>query len=209
MTTIHVDDIKDLMKLLSICMLFYLFGFYVTRKINFYFQRKRLENDFRNIFTDKFLAKLKREVTISKFKMNSKKYAIQNYVPINPNKITKNRTFNDLDLTLKQMTFNEIVNDPDYHFENSYISNFDLIHHGCRGDELSYSKKHYETISNKKIKEEIVSEDVRNHFVSSAIKSERKDVIIEKQIFKEHFNRELVEENLQKKGCFFIIYEES
>ena len=68
MTTIHVDYIKDLMKLLSICMLFYLFGFYVTRKINFYFQRKRLENDFRNIFTDKFLAKLKREVTISKFK---------------------------------------------------------------------------------------------------------------------------------------------
>ena len=73
MTTIHVDDIKDLMKLLSICMLFYLFGFYVTRKINFYFQRKRLENDFRNIFTDKFLAKLKREVTISKFKNELKK----------------------------------------------------------------------------------------------------------------------------------------
>ena len=100
------------------------------------------------------------------------------------------------------MTFNEIVNDPDHHFENCYITNFDLIHHQCRGDELSYSKKHYETISNKKIKEEIVSEDVRNHFVSSAIKSERKDVIIEKQIFKEHFNRELVEENLQKKGLF-------
>ena len=68
MTTIHVDEIKDLMMLLSICMLFYLFGFYVTRKINLYFQRKRLENDFANIFTDEFLAKLKREVTISKFK---------------------------------------------------------------------------------------------------------------------------------------------
>ena len=100
------------------------------------------------------------------------------------------------------MAFNEIVNDPDHHFENCYITNFDLIHHQCRGDELSYSKKHYETISNKKIKEEIVSEDVQNRFVSSAIKSERKDVIIEKQIFKEHFNRELVEENLQKKGVF-------
>ena len=111
-------------------------------------------------------------------------------------------TYNDLDLTLKQMTFNEIVNDPDYHFENCYLTNFDLINHHCRGDVLSYSRKHYETISNKKIKEEIVSEDVRNHFVSSAIKSERKDVIIEKQIFKEHFNRELVEENLQKKGVF-------
>ena len=100
------------------------------------------------------------------------------------------------------MTFNEIVNDPGHHFENCYIINFDLIHHQCRGDELSYSKKHYETISNKKIKEEIVSDDVRNRFVSSAIRSERKDVTIEKQVFKEHFNREIVEENLQKKGVF-------
>ena len=100
------------------------------------------------------------------------------------------------------MTFNEIVNDPDYHFENCYVTNFDLIHHQCRGDELSYSKKHYETISNKKIKEEIVSDDLRNRFVSSAIKSERKDMTIEKEVFKEHFNREIIEENLQKKGVF-------
>ena len=106
----------------------------------------------------------------------------------------KNRAFNDLDLTLKQMTFNEIVNDPDYHFENSYVSNFDLIHHECRGDELSYSKKHYETISNKKIKEELVSEDIQNRFISSAIKCERKDMVIEKEISKEHFNREIIEE---------------
>ena len=106
------------------------------------------------------------------------------------------------------MTFNEIVNDPDHHFENCYITNFDLIHHQCRGDELSYSKKHYETISNKKIKEEIASDDVRNRFVSSAIKSERKDVTIEKQIYKEHFNREVIEENLQKR-CFFIVSDAS
>ena len=134
--------------------------------------------------------------------MNSRKDAVQNYVPFNPNKTTKNRTFNDLDTTLKQMTFNEILNDPDYHFENSFVNNFDLIHNQCRGDELSYSKKHYETIANKKIKEEILDEDVRNRFISSAIKSERKDVTIAKQVFKEHFNREMVEENLQKKGVF-------
>ena len=106
------------------------------------------------------------------------------------------------------MTFNEIVNDPDHQFENCFVTNFDLIHHQCRGDELSYSRKHYETISNKKLEEELVYEDDRNRFVSSAIKSERKDVTIEKQIFKEHFNREIVEENLQKKGVFFVIYEE-
>ena len=101
------------------------------------------------------------------------------------------------------MTFNEIVNDPDYHFENCYISNFDLIHHQCRGDELRYSRKHYETISNEKINGEIVSEDVRNRFVSSAIKSERKDITIEKQIFKEHFNREIVKGNLRKRVFFY------
>ena len=105
-------------------------------------------------------------------------------------------------MTLKQMTFNEIVNDPCYHFENSYVSNFDLIHHECRGDELSYSRKHYETIWNKTIKEELVSEDIQNRFISSAIKFKRKDVTIEKQVFKEHFNREIIEENFQKKGVF-------
>ena len=67
MTTIHLDEIKDLIMFLSICLLFYFFGFYVTRKIN-NFQRKKLENDSANIFTDEFLARLKREVTILKFK---------------------------------------------------------------------------------------------------------------------------------------------
>ena len=70
------------------------------------------------------------------------------------------------------MTFNEIVNDLDYHFENCFVTNFDLIHHECRGDELSHSRKYYETIFNKKIKEELVSENTQNRFISSAIKAE-------------------------------------
>ena len=132
--------------------------------------------------------------------MTSKKYPVQNYIPHN---ITKNKTtFNDLDTTLKQMTYNEIVNDPQYHFDNCYVTNFDLIHHECRGDSLSSSRKHYETIWNKKIKDEISCDETRNRFVSSAIRSERKDVFIEKQVFEEHFNREVIEENLQKKGVF-------
>ena len=135
--------------------------------------------------------------------MNSRKYPVQNYVPYNPNKTTtKNRTFNDLDLTLKQMIFDEIVNDPDYHFKNCFVTNFDLIHHECRDDELSHSREYYETIFNKKIKEEIVSEHNQNRFISSAIKAERKDMTIEKEVFKEHFNRKLVEDDLQKKGVF-------
>ena len=100
------------------------------------------------------------------------------------------------------MTFNEIIVDTDYHFEDSFITNFDLIHNDCRGDKLSYSRKHYETISNEKVKKEIASEKFRNRFISSAIRSERKDLVTEKEILEEHFNRQTIEKNLEKKGVF-------
>ena len=132
--------------------------------------------------------------------MNSEKYPVQNYVPTNP---TLNSNFgHDLDFTLRKMTFEKIVDDPDRHFQNSYITNFDLIHHECRGDELSYSKKYYETIFKKNINDEIKSDDLKYRFLSSAIRSERKDVAFEKGIFKEHFNRKKLEEKLEKKHVF-------
>ena len=80
--------------------------------------------------------------------MNSRKYPIQNYVLTNPSETKKNF---DLDMTLKRMTFEEIIADPKFHFENSYITNFDLIHHECRGDRVSFSRKYYETIKYKKL----------------------------------------------------------
>ena len=133
--------------------------------------------------------------------MNLEKYPVQNYVPINPTK--KLNIKDDLDFTLKKMTFKKIVDDPDYHFQNYYVTNFDLIHHECRGDELSHSREHYETIFKKNINDEINSVDLRHRFILSAIRSERKDVFIEKGIFKEHFAREKIEEKLQKK-CVFL-----
>ena len=100
------------------------------------------------------------------------------------------------------MTFNEIINDPNYHFENCFITNFDLIHNECRGDKLTHSRKYYETLFNKKIKDEILSENDQNRFISSAIKVEQKDLNIEKSVFKDHFNRKTIEEKLEKKGAF-------
>ena len=133
--------------------------------------------------------------------MNCERYPVQNYVPINPTKKLNKNFGHDLHTTLQMMTFTKIVNDPEYHFENSYITNFDLIHNECRGDELSHSKKYYETIYKKNINEEIDS-DNRYRFISSAIRSQRKDVIIEKEIFSEHFDRDNLEKKLQKKGVF-------
>ena len=96
----------------------------------------------------------------------------------------------------------KFINNTDYHFENSYITNFDLIHQNCRGDPLKHTKKYYETISYEKLNKEIISKEDRASFISSAIKSERKDVFIDKKIFKEHFNGEEIEKNLQKKHVF-------
>ena len=72
--------------------------------------------------------------------MNSKKYPVINYVPT---KVTT-QTKKDLDLILKQMTYDTILNDNDYHFENCYITNFDLIHNECRGDKLNFSRRFYQ-----------------------------------------------------------------
>ena len=135
--------------------------------------------------------------------MSSEKYPIQNYVPTNAINTPNSNFGHDLDFTLRKMTFKKIVDDPDNHFQNSYITNFDLIHHECRGDKLSHSRKHYETIFKKNINDEIKSEDLRYRFLSSAIRSERKNVAFEKRVFKEHFSREKLEEKLEKK-CVFL-----
>ena len=109
--------------------------------------------------------------------MNSTNYPIQNYVPTNP---SKDKKFFDLDMTLKRMTFEEIIADPEFHFENSCITNFDLIHHECRGERLSFSRKYYETISYKKFNQEITDNANQQKFISSAIKSEKKTFLLKR-----------------------------
>ena len=105
------------------------------------------------------------------------------------------------------MTFNEIINDPEYHFKNSYVTNFDLIHNECRGDELHFSRKYYETIAYKRFNEEITNKTNQEKFVSSAIKSERKDIFIEKKYMMNISIKKKLKKNYKKK-CFFIVNEE-
>ena len=124
------------------------------------------------------------------------KYPVNSYVPT---KVTE--TDKDLDLKLQEMKYNDIVKDFDFHFENCYITNFDLIHHECRGDKLQFSRKFYETIFYDSVKKNL-DEINQEKFLSSAIKSERSNVNIEKKLIIEHFKRESLERNLEKKGIF-------
>ena len=124
------------------------------------------------------------------------KYPVNSYIPT---KVTE--TDKDLHSRLKEMTYNEIIEDFDYHFKNCYITNFDLIHHECRGSKLEFSKKFYETIFYDKVKENL-SEQNKEKFLSTAIKSEREDVNIEKKLIIEHLKKVSFERNLEKKRNF-------
>ena len=127
--------------------------------------------------------------------MNSR-YPMINYVPDKPK---TNKRFYDLHDRLKQMTFDEIVNDPKTHFENVYITNFDLIHNSARGDPLSYSKKFYKTISLTDLKK--IEFPYRNTFVAASLRSQRNDVFFDKNVIEKHFKKDK-ELKLMEKGIF-------
>ena len=137
--------------------------------------------------------------------MNSSKYPMCSYVPTKP----KSTKFYDLHGRLQEMTFEEIVNNPKEHFDNVYIKNFDLIHHQSRGDVLNYSEKFYKTISISQLKQ--IDYPKSYQFVAAAIKSERDDVYLEKNVIKKHFEKDielkLIEQNVflssMKKRAYF------
>ena len=128
--------------------------------------------------------------------MFSTKYPVNNYVPT---KITEKEK--DLDMRLKEMTYDDIIKNLDYHFENCYVTNFDLINNECRGDKLNYSRKFYETVKYSNVKENF-HHDIEKKFIATAIKSERNDLHIEKRLIFEHFNKKKFEEKLESKGIF-------
>ena len=121
------------------------------------------------------------------------------YMPTRPKKYDQQQGRFDLDGRLNQMKFYEIIKNLDSYFENVKLSNFDLIHHECRGGELSFSKKHYQTLYKEKLNSEFIDLKQKSSFISSAIKCHRDNVIVEKGIIGEYFLK-----NLEKNFFFFI-----
>ena len=78
------------------------------------------------------------------------------------------------------MKFDEIIENSDSYFENVKLTNFDLIHNECRGSELSFSKKHYQTLYKEKLNSEIIDSKQKSSFISSAIKCHR-DMLLSKK----------------------------
>ena len=97
------------------------------------------------------------------------------------------------------MKFNEIMENSDSYFENVKLTNFDLIHNECNGNELSYSHRYYQIFFKEKLDLEITDQKQKNSFILSAIKCHRDDVLIEKKIIDEHFIQKL-----EKKKKMFL-----
>ena len=122
----------------------------------------------------------------------SEKYPVNNYVPTVVNDV------HDLHTRFNKDKYDEIISDFDYHFSNCFITNFDLIHNECRGDKLKYSRKFYETVFSDCLKKNLREKDRRN-FCASAIKSERKDLYLEKKVINEHFEKR---DKLESRGIY-------
>ena len=120
------------------------------------------------------------------------KYPVMSYVP------KKVECVYDLHTRLNNERNKEILDDIDGHFKKCYVTNFDLIHHECRGDKLNYSKKFYQTIYSKELTENLKFED-QNKFVEAGIKSERNDLFFEKKVYLSHFERVKI---FEKRGIF-------
>ena len=127
--------------------------------------------------------------------MNSSKCPMNSYVPTKPTV-----KIHDLHTRLQEITFNEVFNNPEKHFDNVYVTNFDLIHHKSRGDPLQFSEKYYKTISLSQLKQIDYLES--NQFIAAAIKSKRDDVFLEKDVIKKHFEKENIELELMKQNIF-------
>ena len=123
------------------------------------------------------------------------KYPVNSYIP------TKVTEVHDLHSRLNKMKYDEIIENFDYHFENCFITNFDLIHHECRKSELQYSRKFYQTVFYDEIKKKLQEKDIEK-FIASGIKSEREDLNFERKVINEHFRKKSFVKNLEKKGIF-------
>ena len=107
---------------------------------------------------------------------NNNKILVNNYVPTKP-KVYNENDKGDLDSQLQLMNFNEIISDLYNFFEKPHITNLDLIHNECKGNELKHDRQYFETLFLKKIDSEF--NNLQKHaFVSSAQRCESKDVFI-------------------------------
>ena len=111
--------------------------------------------------------------------MENKTICVNNYIPYYP-------VHNDsLHETLLRSKYEKINENKEEYFENARIVNFDIINHECRQDPLKNSVQYYQTIKEEDLK--CARKSDHEKFIRAAIKSERNDVNVARDVMVKHF----------------------
>ena len=87
---------------------------------------------------------------------------------------------------IDQAKCQDFLRDPDGHFKNTKIVNFDIIHRQARGEKVPEEllKKH-QTVEENKTKK--YPKEQQKNFLTSAFRTDRPDIYFEKNVVINHF----------------------
>ena len=86
---------------------------------------------------------------------------------------------------IEQARYKDFISDPDTAIKNTKIINFEMIHAQCRGTPRTHSDEFYQTVREKNVSK--MPQKDRKKTVAACLRSERKDIFIEKKLAFSHF----------------------
>ena len=119
---------------------------------------------------------------------------VNSYIPYYP------KEKNCLHHTLLIEKYKRIQKDLQGYFLNVKLTNFDIIHHESRGDVLENSLKYYQRIHAENFKN--ISNQDEYDFISSAIKSKRNDIYIQRVVMEKHFVNPEIKKKFKANNIF-------
>ena len=113
--------------------------------------------------------------------------ATNNYIPKYEPSDLKWYKKNGLMTYIDQVKCEEFLSDPDKHFREKKVVNFDIIYKSIRGEEMPEGDlKKYQAVQNNRVKQ--YSQEHRNKLLSAAFETDRKDLYFEKEVIQSHFS---------------------
>ena len=86
---------------------------------------------------------------------------------------------------IDQLKYKEFISDPDAAVKNTKVINFDMIHAQCWGTPRTHSDNFYQTVREKDVKKMLQKD--KKKAVAACIRSDRKDIFVEKKLAFTHF----------------------
>ena len=86
---------------------------------------------------------------------------------------------------IDQLEYERFSNDRDHYLKNVKLSNFDIIHSQCRGDERKHCDKFYQTITNKNL--EKMPSDHKKKALAACARSKRNDLYVQRDLMISYF----------------------